>query len=273
MGILKKKEIAFIGAGNMAEAILGGLLGNKALPSGNITLGDPSEKRLAHLKKKYGTKTTKSNCDAAKGSDIVILAVKPQVMANVLDGLKDFIPPEKLVISIAAGITTSFIKERLGKKTKVVRVMPNTPALVGMGISAVSAPGGISKSHMSAAKEIMNTVGKTLFLDERYLNAVTGLSGSGPAYFFLMIEALIEGGVASGLSRNVSKELAVETARGAAALLVETGKDPATLREMVTSPGGTTVAGLKVLEDGAVRPAFKKAVKAATARSKELSGK
>jgi len=220
MGILKNKKISFIGAGNMAEALVSGLLKRKALPSKSILLSDPTEKRLRHLKKTYGVNTTKSNIEAAGKGEIIVLAVKPQVMEAVLEELKNIITPDKLVISIAAGITTSFIKKHLHKKTKVIRVMPNTPALVGMGISAISAGRKISKSNMTAADEIMNAAGKTVTIEERYLDAVTGLSGSGPAYIFLMIEALIEGGVASGLSRNISKELVIETAKGCNSTLV-----------------------------------------------------
>lgn len=273
MGILKNKKISFIGAGNMAEALVSGLLKRKALPPKNILLSDPAEKRLLHLKKTYRVNTAKSNIESAGKGEIIVLAVKPQVMGAVLDELKDAVTPDKLVISIAAGITTSFIRRHLDKKTNVIRVMPNTPALVGMGISAISADKKISKSHISQAKAIMESAGKTIAIEERRLDAVTGLSGSGPAYIFLVIEALIEGGVASGLSRNTAKELVLETVNGAVALLSETGKTPVELREMVTSPGGTTVAGLKVLEEGAVRSAFITAVEAATARSKELSGK
>lgn len=257
----------------MAEAILAGLLKSKTATPSNIILSDPSEKRLLHLKKNYKAKTTKSNIEAVNSATIILLAVKPQVMPDVLEEIKGSITSGHLVISIAAGIKISFIKSFLGKNSKVIRVMPNTPALVGMGISAIASDKRVLSSDLSKAQIILNAVGKTVLLDERYLDAVTGLSGSGPAYFFLIIEALIEAGVAAGLSRAVSKELVIETAKGAVCLLQETGKSPAELREMVTSPGGTTVAGLKVLEEGALRSTIIKAVEAATARSKELSGK
>ncbi|MBI5374632.1 MAG: pyrroline-5-carboxylate reductase [Candidatus Schekmanbacteria bacterium] len=273
MGLLKNKKISFIGAGNMAEALVGGLLKKGTVASDHIILSDPSMNRLEHFKSKFTVLTSASNASCVSKGDIIILAVKPQVMANVLKELKGKIKERHLVISIAAGVTTSFIKNQIGNNIKIIRVMPNTPALVGKGISAISGNISVSDEDMSLAEEVMKSVGKTVILDEHFLDAVTGLSGSGPAYVFLIIEALIEGGVASGLPRNIARELVLETILGSITLLGETGKHPGELKEMVTSPGGTTVAGLKVLEAKGVRSALIEAVEAAAKRSKELSGK
>src|SRR3990172_9327459 len=268
------KKIGFIGSGNMAHAIISGLLSHKIIKSNNIFSSDPSLSRRNQLAKEFSIKTFSSNIEVVEKCKVLILAVKPQVMEKVLNEIKDHINKEHLIISIAAGISIAFISDILeGKNLKIIRVMPNTPALVKEGISAIAAGKNVSDEELETANSILNAVGKTVLLEEHYLDAVTGLSGSGPAYIFLIIESLIEGGVAVGLARDIAKELVLQTVAGSVSMIKATGKHLGELRDMVTSPGGTTVAGLKVLEDKKVRYALIKAVEAATKRANQLGRK
>ncbi len=219
-------------------------------------------------------KISTNNEKAAKKADIIILAVKPQNMAATLKEISSVINKSKIVISIAAGISTNFIENSLAKGVRVVRVMPNTPALVGKGTAAVAGGSHAKANDVKVTRAIFNAVGISVEVEEKLMDAVTGLSGSGPAYFFLIIEALIEAGLKTGLSRALSKQLAAQTMLGAAHLCLQSDKEPAQLREMVTSPGGTTAAGLKVMEEKNIRATIIAGVEAATRRSKELaSGK
>lgn len=268
--MLKGKKIAIIGGGKMGEVIAGGILGNLPVPHSSVTVTDVLKERLDFLKGKYQVNVTPDNRAAVKDADIVILAVKPQSMGEVLAGIKDLFDMKKLVISIAAGIPISFIEKTLGKKLRIIRVMPNTPALVGAGAAALAPGEGASAEDMAAATSIFESIGITVSVKEDLIDAVTGLSGSGPAYFFIIVDSLAKGGVLMGLPRDIAFKLAAQTMLGSAKLALESGKHAMELRDMVTSPGGTTIAGIKALEEGGLRAALMMAVEAATLRSKEL---
>lgn len=265
---LSDKKIAFIGAGKMAEALIKGLISSKLLPQKNMVASDVSSDRLNHLKYNYKITVAQSNADALKVSDIVILCIKPQVMNEVLKAIGPSLRPDQLVISIAAGIRTSAIKKFV-KRSSVIRVMPNNPALVGQGLTAVST-GQAKPSSLKIVEAIFRSVGKVVFVPEGLMDAVTALSGSGPAFVYLFAEAFIEGGVSLGLSKSQAETLTIETIIGSARTLELSKKPPAVLREMVTSPGGTTLEGLKVLESARFKNALKGALTAAAKRSKEI---
>ncbi len=257
--------IGFIGGGNMAEAIVKGIIDRH---TGNIVVSEPREERRAYLEKTYGIKTTPRNKDVARDCDIIILAVKPQDMKDVLDEITDIVSEDKTVVSIAAGITLSYLSKRL-KTRKVIRVMPNTPALIQEGMSVMSMCECIADKDVGLIKDIFMSIGNLLALPEKYMDAVTALSGSGPAFVAYFTEAMIEGAVRMGLGREDATELAIQTLLGTARIL-DTGMSPSRLREMVTSPGGTTAAGLKVFEEKGFRDIAIAAIDAATKRAKEL---
>lgn len=264
-----KVKIAFIGAGNMGGAIIRGLIQSGRVKPQQIRASDPDDKRLKALARELKIGITRDNREAAEWADIIVLAVKPQIIDEAMAAMVEI--GDKTVLSIAAGVTIERLQEGLGDRARIIRSMPNTPALVGAGISALCAGPLVREQDMKLARDVLDAVGETVVVSkEELLDAVTGLSGSGPAYVFLVIEALANGGVTMGLDRATSLKLAAKTVFGAAKLLLETGKSPAELKEMVTSPGGTTAAGLEALEVAAVRGAFIEAVRAATERSKEL---
>jgi pyrroline-5-carboxylate reductase len=269
--MLKGGKIAIIGGGKMGSIIARGLITQKMAAPKNIIISDIDARRLDVLRKSLKTGISHDNLKAVKGVDIIILAVKPQNMAATLQEIRSAVTKSKILISIAAGITTKFIESNLVKGIRVVRVMPNTPALVGEGAAAVAAGRYAKAADVKLARSIFNAVGISVEVKEKLMDAVTGLSGSGPAYFFLIIEALIEAGLKTGLSRTLAKKLATQTMLGAARLCIESDKEPAQLREMVTSPNGTTFAGLKVMEKRKIRDTIIATVKAATNRSKELA--
>ncbi|MDQ6802313.1 MAG: pyrroline-5-carboxylate reductase [Acidobacteriota bacterium] len=264
-----KKSIGFVGAGNMAEAMIRGLLRGKVFAPGEVTASAPREERQRELSEKYGIHVTGANRDAAAQS-IVVLSVKPQILSRVLDEIRDSVRAESLVISIAAGVPVAAIQSKLRTGTRVVRAMPNTPALVDAGATAIARGEHAQESDLEDAKRIFDAVGLTVVLDESLLDAVTGLSGSGPAYVFLILEALSDAGVKVGLSRRTSQLLAAQTLMGSAKMLLETNEHPGKLKDMVTSPGGTAITGLHTLEHGGVRTTLMNAVEAATRRSREL---
>ncbi len=259
--------IGFIGGGNMAEALIKGILDKYGR---DIVVSEPVDKRRTYLEKTYNIKTTPSNKEVVKNCNIIILAVKPQNMDSVTAGISDEISNDKLVVSIAAGITLAYLSSRL-KTTKIIRVMPNTPALVQEGMSVMSMCECINDKEMQVIKDIFMSSGLLLALPEKYMNAVTALSGSGPAFFAYFVEAMIEGGVRMGLGKDDAATLAVQTFLGTAKLL-DTGMNPSKLREMVTSPGGTTAAGLKLFEEKGVKEIVIASIEAATKRAKELGG-
>ncbi|MDL1958821.1 MAG: pyrroline-5-carboxylate reductase [Deltaproteobacteria bacterium] len=264
------ETLGFVGGGQMAEALIRGLLSRELLKPGQITVSDLSEVRRSHLKKTFGINTTLENKEVVKGSEIIVLAVKPQVMAIVLEEIRPVVSSDRLVVSIAAGITILSLEKGLPEGTRVVRVMPNTPALVQAGAAALCKGTAARPGDLDIIRQILETVGKAVVVPESLMDAVTGLSGSGPAYVFTFIEGLIDAGVREGLPRTVAQELVVQTVLGAALMCQNTRKHPAELTTMVTSPGGTTVAGLHVLERGALRGIILDAVRAATERSREL---
>jgi pyrroline-5-carboxylate reductase len=268
MGIDKK--IAFLGGGNMAEALIKGLIAADTAKSDQIIATDISADRQAHLQKTYGIMIRKNNSEAAREAEIIVLSVKPQIIERVLGEIATAIDEKKLVISIAAGIASAKIEKAFKDGSRVVRVMPNTPALVLAGAAALAGGKNATSEDLTLAQRIFNSVGKAVIVEEKLMDAVTGLSGSGPAYVFMIIDALSDAGVKAGLPRALALELAAQTVYGAAKMVLETKEHPAKLRDMVTSPGGTTIEGLHALEKGKLRATLMNAVEAATARSKEL---
>jgi pyrroline-5-carboxylate reductase len=264
------KKIAFLGGGNMAEALMKGLIAAGTAKPDQILVTDISSERLEHLRKNYGIIIQKSNIEAAREAGIILLSVKPQVIEKVLGEIAPAIDGKKLVISIAAGIVIAKIEKVLKDGSRVVRVMPNTPALVLAGAAALAGGKNATADDLALAQSIFNSVGRSVVVDEKLMDAVTGLSGSGPAYVFMIIDALSDAGVKAGLPRQLALELAAQTVYGAAKMVLETKEHPGKLRDMVTSPGGTTIEGLHALEKGKLRATIINAVEAATARSKEL---
>ncbi|HXZ86211.1 MAG TPA: pyrroline-5-carboxylate reductase [Myxococcota bacterium] len=260
------KSVGTIGAGNMAEAILRGLL-RAGLSADQLCASDPDPERRRAVRE-LGVHATESNAEVAERAEVVVLAVKPQQLERAAHTLPRDGGP--LYLSIVAGATSAALRRLLGAGARIVRSMPNTPALVGAGISAVASDSGAEPADLERACAILRAVGEVVQVPESALDAVTGLSGSGPAYVFLFVEALTEAGVREGLSTEIARALALETVHGAARLARETGEHPALLRERVTSPGGTTSAGLAALEAGGFRAALLAAVRAATQRSREL---
>ena len=260
---------AIFGAGVMGEALLSGLLRGE-YSSENLIVAERRPERAAELTAKYKLKVL-SNIDAAKAADTLVLVVKPQDMGALLNEISSEITPDTLVISLAAGITTAFLESHLPAGAAVVRVMPNTPALVDQGMSALSAGVNCLPEGLERASALLAAVGKVITVPEKYQDAVTAISGSGPAYIFYVVEAMIEAGVVLGLPRTTAHELVVQTVFGAATMLRETGEHPAVLRENVTSPAGTTAAALRELDDHKVRAAFITAMEAARDRSSELA--
>ena len=264
------KRIAFLGGGNMAEALIKGLLAAGAAKADQILVADVSSERLEHLKKTYGIIIQKSSRDAVSQAEIVLLCVKPQVIDVVLAKIVPVAVKDKLVISIAAGVTIARIEKILTGNPRVIRVMPNTPALVLAGAAALAMGKNAVQADIGVAQEIFGSVGRAVVVEEKLMDAVTGLSGSGPAYVFTIIEALADAGVKAGIPRQLALELTAQTVYGAAKMVLDTREHPGKLRDMVTSPGGTTIAGLHELEKGNLRATLMNAVEAATARSREL---
>lgn len=262
--------IGFIGAGNMAEALIGGLIeGRIALPTA-ILASAPREERCAELRTRFAITASRDNADIAARSQLVVLAVKPQILEKVCRQIATALRPDTLVVSIAAGAHTAAIEDQLFEGARIVRAMPNTPALVRAGATALAAGRNATDQDVATARRIFDAVGISVVLDEVHLDAVTGLSGSGPAYIFLILEALADAGVKVGLSRRDAQRLAAQTVMGSAKLLLDTDEHPGRLKDMVTSPGGTAIAGLHTLEQGGLRTTLINAVEAATHRAREL---
>ncbi|MCA9623267.1 MAG: pyrroline-5-carboxylate reductase [Myxococcales bacterium] len=266
---LSEERIAFVGGGNMAEALLAGLLEAGVAPE-RICASDPSASRRDHLAARHGVAVSASNAAAVAGATLVVLAVKPSVVVPACREIAAAVASEALVLSIAAGVPTATIEAELPEGARVVRAMPNTPALVQAGATAVAPGHAAGDADLALAEAVFGAVGLTVRVPESGLDAVTGLSGSGPAYVMLMIEALADGGVKAGLPRDVAQALATQTVLGSAELQRQTGEHPAVLKDRVTSPGGTTIAGLAVLEAAGLRGALLEAVVAAAERSREL---
>jgi pyrroline-5-carboxylate reductase len=269
--MLNSKKIGFIGSGNMGEALISGLIASKSAVSENIICSDVREERLKFISETYGVCTTTSNMEVVSVSDIIVYAVKPQLMAAVLKETAAGLDMSKLIISIAAGVPLAAIESCLDKELRLIRVMPNVAVSVREGAAAIAAGEHATEEDIQLTMEIFNAVGKSVFLKENYLlDAVTGLSGSGPAYIFLIVDALADAGVKMGLSRQESLLLSSQTVLGAAKMLLDTKTHPGQLKDMVTSPGGTAIVGLHTLEMGGLRTTLINAVEAATNRSMEL---
>jgi pyrroline-5-carboxylate reductase len=265
-----ERTIAFLGAGNMAEAIIKGLLrAGTARPESIIATGRRPE-RLEQLQRAYGIRTSQDNLSAAREAEIVVLSVKPQAMDKLVIQVAPALDQRKLIISVAAGVPIAALERRLGAGARIIRTMPNTPSLVGAGACALSPGEHASEEDLAVASRIFQAVGITTVVEENLLDAVTGLSGSGPAYIFLVIEALSDAGVKVGLPRYTALKLAAQTVLGSAQLLIETNAHPGQLKDQVTSPGGTAIAGLHTLEAGGLRTTLINAVEAATRRAREL---
>jgi pyrroline-5-carboxylate reductase len=261
--------VAVIGAGVMGETLLSGLIRGGRRPE-QLLVGEKRRERALELEERYGVRVV-GNLEAARAARTVVLVVKPQDMGDVLDQLATVVSPGQLVVSLAAGITTAFMEARLPDGVAVVRVMPNTPALVDEGMAAISPGSHCDESHLAEAESLMAATGRVIRVPERQQDAVTAISGSGPGYIFFVVEAMIEAGVHLGLPRATAAELVVQTVVGSAKLLRDTGEHPVVLRERVTSPGGTTAAALRQLEDHKVRAAFLVAIEAARDRSRALA--
>ena len=271
MSSLIDRKLCFLGSGNMGEALVSGLVQSGSAKPENIICTDVREERLEELRGRYGVGTMSSNVEAVAASEVVIYAVKPQLMAEVLKETADQLDMSKVVISIAAGVPLRAIESLLHKELRLIRVMPNIAASVKESATALSAGKHARKEDVELAMAIFNSVGKAVFLRENYLmDAITGLSGSGPAYIFIIVDALADAGVKMGLSRKDAQFLAAQTVLGAAKMLIETREHPGQLKDRVTSPGGTAIAGIHTLEKGGLRTTLINAVEAATQRSKEL---
>ena len=263
------RTVAILGVGVMGSTLLAGLL-RSGHNAADLVITGRNLERAKELAGTHGV-ALKGNVDAAATADTLVLVVKPQDMGGLLDEINDHVRPGALVVSLAAGITTAFLEERLPEGTAVVRVMPNTPALVDEGMAAISPGKHCDETHLSEVEALLRSCGKVLRVPEKHLDAVTAISGSGPAYIFYVVEAMIEAGVLLGMPRATSTELVVQTLYGAATMLKETGQHPTVLREQVSSPGGTTMAAVRQLDDHKVRAAFVTAMEAAAHRSKELA--
>ena len=269
--MLNNKKIGMICTGNNGQALIDGLIASGSAQAENIICSDASERQMETIRAKYAVKTTTDNISVVKASDIIIYAIKPQIMSAVLKETADFLDMSKLIISIAAGVPMAAIESLLDKDLRLIRVMPNVAVAVKEGATAVAAGGKASEEDIQLAMAIFDSVGKSIFLKENYLmDAITGLSGSGPAYIFMIVDALADAGVKMGLSRKDAQVLASQTLLGSAKLLLETKSHPGELKDSVTSPGGTAIAGLHTLEKGGLRTTLINAVEAATNRSKEL---
>ncbi len=262
-------QVAILGAGVMGETLLSGLVRAGRAPH-TLLVGEKRRERAEELRERYGVEVV-ANRDAARGADTVVVVVKPQDMSELLAEIAPELRPGQLVVSLAAGITTAFIESHLPDGVAVVRVMPNTPALVDEGMAAISRGSHCDEEHLAEAESLLAATGRVIRVPERQQDAVTAISGSGPAYLFFVVEAMIEAGVHLGLPRTTSTELVVQTVVGSAKLLRETGEHPTVLREQVTSPGGTTAAAIRQLEDHKVRAAFLTAMEAARDRSRALA--
>jgi pyrroline-5-carboxylate reductase len=268
--MIRGKKIAIIGCGNMGEALVGGMLASGATKPENLHVTDVVADRLEYLQSRYLVQVGRDNPAAASWADVVILAVEPQILDGVLESLRSVLTESHLIISVAAGYPIARLVARLTPQARVVRCMPNTPSEVRAGMAALSLGSQVSDQDAQVARAIFESVGRVVVVEERLMDAVTGLSGSGPAYLFLISEALADGGVKMGLPREVAEGLASQTLFGAAKMVLETGEHPARLKDRVASPGGTTIAGLSALEDGRLRASLMSAVEASTRRSQEL---
>jgi pyrroline-5-carboxylate reductase len=267
---MRGRKIGFVGGGNMAAALIRGLLHSSTVTADQIRASDVKDERLEELRQKYAVETTIDNDALVRWADVVVIAVKPQIVDRILGAIAGGLSGTDVVISIAAGVPIDAIEARLPAGSRVIRAMPNTAAIALAGATAIAPGTHATRDDIGVARSLFEAVGRCVTLDETLLDAVTGLSGSGPAYVMLMIEALADGGVKVGLGRDVALLLAAQTVYGAAKLQLETGEHPGRLKDMVTSPGGTAIAGLHTLEAGGLRRTLIDAVEAAATRSGQL---
>jgi pyrroline-5-carboxylate reductase len=265
------RRLAVLGAGKAGEALIAGVISSGWRKPGEIVATARHQEHLDALSERYGVATTLSNVEAAEEAAIVVIAVKPQDIEALLGEVGTALTPEQTVLSIAAAIPTALIEQHLGERVPVVRAMPNTPVTVQEGMAGIAAGTYAEEEHLARAEEVLGSVGRSVRVDEDYMDAITAVSGSGPAYFALLAESMIEAGILLGLSREISTDLVVQTMFGTAKLLRDEKMHPVELREMVTSPGGTTIAAIRELEQAGVRAAFLNAIQAAMRRSKELA--
>jgi pyrroline-5-carboxylate reductase len=267
----EERRVAFLGAGKMGEALVSGLIRSGGRSAGEIVVTARREERARELEERHGVEALLSNPEAAARAQTLVLTVKPQDMDALMDQVGGAVTPEHLLITFAAGIRCSFIESRVATGVPVVRVMSNVPVIVDEAMSVISAGAHAEDKHLAVAEELLSSVGRVIRLSEVHQDAVTATSGSGPAYFALLSEAMIDGCILLGLSRDVATELIVQTMLGSAKMLRDTGMHPVEVREMVTSPGGTTIAAIRHLEQAGVRAAFLNAIDAARQRSAELA--
>jgi pyrroline-5-carboxylate reductase len=270
--MLSDETVAVIGAGNIGRALIGGMISSELIDPENVIATRRTESALDEMAEEFqGLRTTTDNVAAVQDASIVLLTIKPQSRAEVVTNIRDHIEREVLVISVLAGITSERLQLGFGQDQPVIRAMPNTPALVDAGATALSAGTYATDEHLEKAKSIFEAVGDAVVVPEEHMDAVTGLSGSGPAYVYMFIEALTDAGVKQGMSRKDASRLAAQTVYGAAKLAIDTGKHPAILRDEVTTPGGTAIAAVSSLEEHGLRTMLINAVGTATQRSKELN--
>ena len=267
------KKVGFIGAGNMAKAIIGGVIKADLFNVNNIMASAKSPETLAAVAREYGICTTTDNEEVAKNSDIIFLCVKPKHFPEVIAGIKDVVSENTLIISIAAGLTLDTLAELFGKDCKLVRVMPNTPAMVGTGMAAITPNANVTAKESEIVEEIFGSLGRARVVKESEMDAVTSVSGSSPAFVYMFIEALADGAVAAGMQRKDAYEFAAQTVMGSAKMVLKTGKHPGELKDQVCSPGGTTIEGVAALEAAGFRSAVIEAVRAAAEKSKEMGKK
>jgi pyrroline-5-carboxylate reductase len=265
------RRVAFLGGGRMGEALISGLIRSGGRTAEEIMVTNRREVRAQELAGKYGIVATLDNAEAVRWADVLVLMAKPQDIEVLLQQIREHVQPSDTVISFAAGVRTSFVEKQLPDGVPVVRVMSNVPVMVDEAMSVVTSGREASEEHLVTTEELLGYVGRVLRLRETYLDAVTATSGSGPAYFFLLAEAMIDACILLGLSRDVATDLIVQTMLGSAKMLRDTGRHPVELREMVTSPGGTTISAIRHLEEAGVRAAFLNAIDAAKKRSEELA--
>jgi pyrroline-5-carboxylate reductase len=265
------RKVAFLGGGKMGEALVSGLLRAGGRQENELMVTCRRGKRANELADRYGIEATLSNPEAAEWADCLVLTVKPQDMDALLEQITGAVKKDQFVISFAAGIRTSFVEAALPEGTPVVRTMSNVPVMVDEAMTVIASGANAGDEHLTYAEELLSNVGRVIRLPEQHLDAITATSGSGPAYFFLLAEAMIDACILLGLSRDVATELIVQTMLGSAKMLRDTGKHPVILREMVTSPGGTTIAAIRELEQAGIRAAFLNAIQAAKDRSAELA--